>query len=358
MMVIHDIDLCADQMEEMAKDEEERKNAVQYIQAHLDEIESLPEDTLELAMDMLADKGLPTSFDNAKENIFKSSQDIWSNLDNMAFIDNMEDFYRERKELVDYISKSPIFVEPITFEEYHQIIIDSKARNYNIDHAAVLKEKLKDRKVQFFIDFSAARATLYRDFAQSWRDCSDRNKFIMNISDEELAEYIKNSQLSGIPVSKRNLTGQWKRDANGDEQHYYEFLENDSFCRKIMQTVAHPVYNGEIIISYIYGGKWSLKDDTLFMVNAPKTIEVKLDTSHITYLPEMRDSVRRLIRKKDIDSWKESLQKSLERDRIDTFPVTTNKAHDKIEMILSRDKNGDVNSQYLKRVKDSDMINK
>ena len=102
----------------------------------------------------------------------------------------------------------------------------------------------------------------------------------------------------------------------------------------------------------------SLKDDTLFMVNAPKTIEVKLDTSHITYLPEMRDSVRRLIRKKDIDSWKESLQKSLERDRIDTFPVTTNKAHDKIEMILSRDKNGDVNSQYLKRVKDSDMINK
>ena len=31
-----------------------------------------------------------TIFDNAKENIFKSSQDIWSNLDNMAFIDNMD----------------------------------------------------------------------------------------------------------------------------------------------------------------------------------------------------------------------------------------------------------------------------
>ena len=66
----------------------------------------------------------------------------------------------------------------------------------------------------------------------------------------------------------------------------------------------------------------------------------------------MRDSVRRLIRKKNIDSWKESLQKSLERDRRDTFPVTTNKAHDKIEMILSRDEDGNVSSQYLKRVKD------
>ena len=50
MMVIHDIDMCADQMEEMAKDEEKNNNAVQYILAHLDQIASLPEDTLRLAM--------------------------------------------------------------------------------------------------------------------------------------------------------------------------------------------------------------------------------------------------------------------------------------------------------------------
>ena len=31
---------------------------------------------------------------------------------------------------------------------------------------------------------------------------------------------------------------------------------------------------------------------------------------------------------------------------------TTNKAHDKIEIVVSRDKNGDVNSHYLKRVKE------
>ena len=55
MMVIHDIDVCVDQMEKMAKDEEERNNAVQYILAHLDQIASLPEDTLELAIDMLTD---------------------------------------------------------------------------------------------------------------------------------------------------------------------------------------------------------------------------------------------------------------------------------------------------------------
>lgn len=359
MMVIHDIDVCADQMEEMAKDEEERNNAVQYILAHLDQIASLPEDTLSLAMDLLTDMdGLYTIFDNAKENIFKSSQDIWSNLDNMAFIDNMEQFYRERRDLETYMAKSPVHAQPITFDEYSQMVMNSKANNYIFDYAAILKEKLNDRKVQFFIDYSSARARFYRNYAQSWRDISDRNKFIMNISDEELAEYIKNSQRSGIPVSKRDLIGQWERKSSGFQNQYYEFLEKDSFCIKYVMQIAHPIYNNEIILTYIYGGKWSLKDDTLFMVNAPNNIEAKIDTSHITYRPEMRDSVRRYIRRMNIAAWKQSLQKSLERDRRDTFPVTTNKAHDKIEMVLSRDEDGDVKSRYLKRVKDGDSVDK
>ena len=351
MMVIHDIDMCVDQMEEMAKDEEKRNNAVQYILAHLDQIATLPEDTIELAMDMLTNYyGEQTNFDDAKENIFKSSQDIWSNLDNMAFIDNMEEFYRERKYVEAYMAQSPFFAEPITFEEYFQIAIDSKANSYNVDYAAILREKLKDRKVQFFIDYSVSRTRFYRIYAQRWRDISDRNKFIMNISDEELAEYIKNSQRSGISVSKRDLMGLWERKAKGNEDHYYEFLENDSFCRKTIRHFPSPIYNDEVIITYIFGGKWSLKDDTLLMVNAPKNIEVKLDTSHITYRPEMRDSVRRLIRDINIMEAKKSLRKSLERNRRDTFPVTTNKAHDKIEMVVSSSKD-EVETHYLKRIK-------
>lgn len=353
MMVIHDIDKCIDQMEEMAKNEEERNNAVQYILAHLDQITSLPEDTLKLAINMLADyDGNHTIFDNAKENIFKSSQDIWSNLDNMAFIDNMEKFYRERKEIESIILKSPIFTNPITFDEWSQILIDSKANNYSIDYAAFLKEKLKDRKVQFYIDYSTARSRLYRSYAQYWRDYSDRNKFIMNISDEELAVYIKNSQRSGSSASKRDLMGKWERKENGYSSQYYEFLENDSICIKHVVQITHPVYNNNIILTYGYGGKWSLKDDTLLMVYSPNQIDVKLDTSHITYRPEMRDSVRRYIRELNIELGKESLRKSIERGRRDTFPVTTNKAHDKIEMVESS--SGDeVETHYLKRVKDS-----
>ena len=103
-------------------------------------------------------------------------------------------------------------------------------------------------------------------------------------------------------------------------------------------------------MTYKHSGKWSLKDDTLFMVNAPKSIEVEMDTSRITYRPEMRDSVKRMIRNINIAVWKESLRKSLERVRRDTFPVTTNKAHDKIEMVVSSGED-EVKTRYLKRVK-------
>ncbi len=351
MMVIHDIDVCIDQMEEMAKDEEKRNNAIQYVLAHLDQTASLPEDTIELALEMLIDYNPANNiFDDAKENIFKSSQDIWSNLDNMAFIDNMENFYDQRREVSGNLEKNPIFVHPISYDEYIEMTRNSEG--YRLDEVAVLKEKLKDPKVKFYVDLSTIRTRAYRTFAQMWKDISDRNKFIMNISDEELAEYIKNSQRSGIPISQRELMGQWEREVNGNEHYYYHFLEEDSFCIEDVMLYPNPVYNNDIIITYIFGGKWSLKNDTLFMVCAPKSAEVKLDTSRITYRPEMRDSVKHMIRKLDIAAWKESLRKSPERDSIDTFHVPTKKARDKIEMIESRDKDGNVNSRYLKRVKD------
>jgi hypothetical protein len=178
----------------------------------------------------------------------------------------------------------------------------------------------------------------------------------MNISDEELAEYIKNSQHSGSSVSKRELKGQWERKAEGIRDYYYEFLENDSFNIKIIMHWGNPFYNGEIHLSYIYGGKWNLKDDTLFMEYAPKSMEAELDTSRISYRPEMRDSVKGYIRLLNIAAWKQSLRESLERSRRDTFPVTTNKANDKIEMVVSRDDDGNVKSHYIKRLKDSDVF--
>lgn len=353
MMVIHDIDVCVKKMEEMAKDEEKCNDAIQYVLAHLDQIESLPEDTLKLAMDMLTEYSSDHSyFDDAKENIFKSSQEIWGNLDNMAFIDNMERFYRERREIVNAFKTDPVFLPPISYQEYCQMRINATSDTYFVDPAAVLKEKLREPRVKYCIDFSTTRTMVFREYAQKWRDISDRNKFIMNISDEELAEYIKDSQRSGSSVSKHELTGQWERKSDGMVDNHYEFLENDSFCKKRIHHIPYPVWNGEVIVTLEYSGTWRLKDDTLFMTCNPNSAEVQMDTTHISYRPEMRDSVRNLIaRYINVKKLKEELRKDIEEDLLDTFPVTTNRANDKIEMIVSRS-DDNVSTHYLRRIKE------
>ena len=40
------------------------------------------------------------------------------------------------------MARSSIFAQPITFKEYYQITIDSKVNSYDVDYAAILKEKL------------------------------------------------------------------------------------------------------------------------------------------------------------------------------------------------------------------------
>ena len=234
-------------------------------------------------------------------------------------------------------------------------INSSAANGYEIDIVAVLKEKLKDREVKFYVDFSTGRIRFYREYAQRWRDISDRNKFIMNISDEELADYIKNSQRSGGSASKRDLIGQWERKANGYDDIYYNFLENDSYCIKQVTHIAHPTWSGEALCTTTYSGKWSLKGDTLIKTYDPASLEIRVDTSCISYRPEMRDSVRNYINRAfNVKMLRESLRKSIEK-RMDTLPVTTNKAHDKIEMIMSSSEDG-VRTIYLKRIKDSDIF--
>ncbi len=358
MIVIHDIDESAEKMEHIAEFEEEKNKAVQYILAHIEQIGSLPKDTLGLAMDMFTDyDGNRNLFDDSKENIFKSSKDIWSNLDNMTFIDNMEQFYMQRRYIENQIATNPIFKDPITHDEYWQMVLGSKQSDHSLDYAAILKAKLKDPKIIFYIDYSPYRVRVYRRLAQLWRDTSDRNKFIMNIDDEELEAYIKSNLRSGNPVSRRDLIGQWGRKARGSEDYYYEFLGNGTYNFKQIARYANPFYNGNILWTVKYSGQWHVEGDTLFMVCNPKTAEAQVDRSGITYRQDMSDSVENYIRRYFTEhNTTEDLRKHLEKSpRNDTFCVTINKAHDKLEVDVGGSED-EITTRYFKRIKDSDVF--
>ena len=357
MMVIHDIDASIIILEKMAENLEKMKQAIQYIVDHFDQIDSLPGDTLDTAMSMLASiYSDEIYFDDSKEKIFNSSQDTWKNLDDVAFVDNMEEFYRSRSDLQHMLFNSPLWKYPISQDEYYEILVhlfangQSSLNNYSV----VLKQKLRDPKIKFYIDYSSSKIRVLRQYAQYWKDLSDRNKFIMNISDEELAEYIKKSQRSGRTVSESDIIGQWERQLPGKDVLYYDFMRSDTFNMKSVNYYANPFYSGDIIVTYRIGGKWYIKSDSVCMEYSPEPLKVEVDSSGISYRAEMRDSVRSFYNNYFQESkLTEKVRKSLESKK-DTLGMSINKTNDKIEMTQGHSNNSENESVirfYIKRVK-------
>lgn len=357
MMVIHDIDESVATLERLAKSEEEQKQAAQYVYDHFDQIYSLPEDTLSLALSMIASlEGVDNYFDYSKEKIFNSSQDTWKNLGDVAFVDNMEAFYQSRNDLQNMLYNSPLWKYPISPEEIYDISVNYLNFTQSAKHgyATVLKEKLLDPKIKYYIDCSSYRYRTLNDYVQSWKSLSDRNKFIMNISDEELAEFIKKSQQSGRIVREKDLLGQWERVRTGLDVCYYEFLEDDSFNIKVDSRYPAAFFSGDIIVSYKCGGKRTFKGDSLIMTYIPASLTVEVDTTGISYRAEMRDSVKaHLDRYFQVSKLTENYRRSL-KSRKDTLGITINKTNDKIEMTQGRSNDpmkDRVARTYLTRVK-------
>ena len=361
MILIHDIDVSVAALNRMADEEEKEKVAIQYVIDHLDELKSLPEDTVYTAISMLGTLlNSGNFFEESKEKVFNSSQDTWKNLNDVSFVDNMESFYESRHFLETLLTESPHWKHPMSQEDFFDLDVKtncSKHHSSALIYEAALREKLKDPKIMFFIDLSAYRARTLRQYAQQWKRLSYRNKFIMDIDDEELADYIKKSQKSGRAVSESDLIGQWEYEMPGKDMQYYHFLKPDSFSIRTRSYYENPFYSGAIIVTFIYGGTWNLKGDSLKLNYSAESVKVEVDRSAISYRAQMRDSVESFIGRyfqpdKLVKMGREQIQSGKKNN---TFGISTNRAGDKIEMEVGpsdNSENQDVSYIYLKPSKE------
>lgn len=358
MMLIHDIDGSVTALNHMAESEEKQKSAIQYVIDHLDQIESLPTDTIYTAISMLGTQFSDGNyFDDSKEKIFNSSQDTWKNLDDVSFVDNMERFYEARHYLEALFTQAHLWKYPMSQEEFHELSVKASSdRQVPLKiYTEALKEKLKDAKIRYYIDYSTYRARTLRQYAQYWKRLSDRNKFIMNIDDEELAEYVRKSQRSGRAVGESDIIGQWEYEIGGNDMQYRHFMKPDSFSIKTETHYENPFYSGDIIITYTYGGKWEIKGDSLILKYSPESVKTEVDRSTVSYRAEMRDSVETFIKRYfQPDQLTERVRKQLKSMK-ETLGISTNKTGDKIELVRGRSddpENENVSYIYLKRSKE------
>lgn len=351
MMVIHDMDQTAEDMHKRAKAEESYFNMAQYVINNFDRIDAISEDTLITVFNYLLDYNF-SPVNDSKEKIFHSSQDSWRNINNTNFIDLVQEFYYNRRYYDELFKNDMRFKAPISQGEQYQMML--RTPNYDLitNVKGILKQIIKKDEVQLYLIYSPSRARTYQALADEWQRMSDKGKFILGITDEELNEYIEKNKHAGKPIKEKELVGKWtsKSDKTAEE---IEFLKDNTFVHHISQHVINPFYTGSIIAQNTFRGTWKIEGDSLIRTYNP-IFDYDIDGSQVTYVPGMKDSVESYIannKKMAKEMMEEAKNEPAKRRQADA--VYIDNTGDKIELNFQNElENGGVSTIYMVRVKE------
>ena len=295
IMVIHDIDESINSLKSLKEDIETKYNATLYVREHLNQMDSVPNETLDLALSFLVDDGEEFRFDNSKEKIFHSSPDTWQNLESMKFIDNVQSCYYYRQTFQDMYNKANPWKRPVSIEVYEamnngdsNLSLEEVLDQYYTKMRKLLKEKLEDEHVKYYVDCTPKKLGSIAGLIKYWTQVNDENKFLMSITDEELENYVNNININGIAVTEKSLIGAWSSSPM-DELNQFEFRKDHSYSyESIVTTPANLNFSqGKLKKIYTETGTWKLEGDSLIAI--PDSVNFEVDASNMTVQPERQE---------------------------------------------------------------------
>ena len=307
IMVIHDIDESVSTLKTLKENMETMYNAALYVREHLNQIDSVPNDTLNKAYSFLIASEEEFRFDNSKEKIFHSSPDTWQNLENMKFIDNVQSCYYYRQTFQDMYNKSSYWQRPISVKETEELnngdsnlSLEEVMAQFYVKLRNFLKEKLEDGHINYYIDCTPRKLGNIARLIKYWTQINDENKFLMSITDEELENYVSSINTNGIAVTEKSLIGTWEMSSM-DEINQYEF-RNDHTYSFVSNSTAPANINfsqGTLNMIWTITGTWKLEGDSL--ISIPDSVDYEVDASNMTVQPENKDM---------LDSWVQNRKKT------------------------------------------------
>jgi hypothetical protein len=265
---------------------------------NIDELERLPDDTLILCVNyILQGTSFSTEreFDESVEQIFRSNMDSWKNLNDMNFAQNTETFYKTRNWLNDMGAKFFVFNKPISREESFADLQTGILYGSKATFVSYLKKKLTDQRVQTYLKGYYQRSQTYRNLLEGWMRVSDENKFLMNITDEEMKQFVASTRRKVTPATDKTIVGTWVYHLDDNRSSENEFRSDHTFTACETLKVGYDVFRGKAIVTCTTEGKWNIDGDSITILIEPSSIKVKVDESGISYQETMRDSIQSLL---------------------------------------------------------------
>ena len=183
---------------------------------------------------------------------------------------------------------------------------------------------------------------------------SNRCKFIMNITDEELQAFLDKRKRTGEKLTDSKLYGRWSTQE--DQPQTFEFNKDHTFKQIVEQRVPSTTYHGRLKVTETFTGRWEIKNDSLYRYFDAE-YDIKIDRSSITYSPEMRDAVEQKLKQLKEDAAKAMEKRKKQSIDIMVRAAVIDRSGNKVELTFPENiQNGRIS--YLIREKSTEKTAK
>ena len=303
IMSVYDIDEIIRLLQEDMQKEKAFSEVTNYLYAHQEELDSVSIDTLKMAVAYLVEDvvGQPEWADDSKEKAFSGNIEVRQNMKYAQFYDNVRESYRLRRELLGYMEKDLEFSRPVSDADYRQFIQQLDFENFDTDgdlndnaSRSLLRYAFQQRSTELYLRYFFKRRDAYAHYIMRLTRLNRENKFMADITDDDLAEYVKKNVDRTMPVTAQQLIGTWEEQfVDNNVFHYtltkYQQVEfiGDTNNKLDLYLKDEQMYVPILVPTTIrLKGHWRLEGDSLKMDFDNKTLEVLAIDVDFSNLPK------------------------------------------------------------------------
>ena len=291
MTIINDIDQSLEVIKKRKDAEEKGHEASCYLIENIDRLESIGEDTLQMFINYVTYASFDSDmeFKKMNENIFNSSQDTWRTLNDRKFLNNVQEFYNARVVLEQQSKDWICFKKPVTKEEEYELFLGGQFEST----ADMCRWLLKSKRLKNYMDFVEQRMMAYLNFLRL-TNLNEENKFLMNITEQEMEEFVNQTFMEIHPARERDLIGTWNAVLVDQKNELrYDLKPDHTFTTRQSVRWGTAFFRHKMVQRFSLSGTWGVEGDSLVMHYDMKSYKIEIDDSEVTYPAHLADSVRR-----------------------------------------------------------------
>ena len=302
MMAIYDIDDIMNELTNERQQEDAFFEVAMYLFNHQDELDNTSMDSLWIAISYIQYSPTNTAqwHDDSTEKVFTSSMDALMSIGDITFCDNVQECYRLRRDFFRAMQDNVNIRKPVSYE----FVADFRKRCKPDDldpmgdmtqsaSARLLRLMFQQPEVAPYLQRYHSRYNQYETIIENLALINQENKFLMNISDEDMKRYVEDHISKTMPATPKLLVGSWE-NKQGNKTRTYELRKDHTACYTLHTEMQLGIkLNEEGIhvsmvtpLAFTAEGEWNLKNDSLVILLDSATTQLLTFNFDVSSLPK------------------------------------------------------------------------